>query len=137
MRKKYVTAIALAVVMTMLIAFSGCGGPKVPERLIGEWDCAPLASDEMTDTSFYALTIEEDGTYSLYDKTTGKSAMSGTMKGDDTGKLGILELTSDEKNFDPPACWAKMQTKARVRYKILDEAAIKLGYVGIWLTFTK
>ena len=137
MKKIFVTAIALTAVMTMLIAFSGCGGPKVPERLIGEWDCAPLASDEMTDTSFYALTIEEDGTFNLYDKTTGKSAMSGTMKGDDTGKLGILELTSEEKNFDPPVCWAKMQTKARVRYKILDEAAIKLGYVGIWLTFTK
>ena len=43
----------------------------------------------------------------------------------------------DEDDFDPPVCWAKMQTKSRVRYKILNENTIKLGYVGIWLTFTK
>ena len=59
------------------------------------------------------------------------------MKGDDTGKLGILELTCNEDNFNPPVCWAKMQTQSRVRYKIMDEKTIRLGYVGIWLTFTK
>lgn len=123
--------------MTILIAFTGCGGPKVPERLIGEWDCAPLASDQMTDTSFYALTIQEDGTFSLYDKAAGNPGISGTMKGDDTGKLGILELTCDEDDFDPPVCWAKMQHKARVRYKIMTDGSMRLGYVGIWLTFTK
>ena len=121
----------------MLIAFTGCGGSKVPERLVGQWDCAPLASDEMTDTSFYALTIESDGTFSLYDQASGNPGISGTMKGDDTGKLGILELTCEEEDFDPPACWAKMQTKSRVRYKIMDENTIRLGYVGIWLIFTK
>ena len=91
----------------------------------------------MTDTSFYALTIESDGTFSLYDQASGNPGISGTMKGDDTGKLGILELTCEEEDFDPPACWAKMQTKSRVRYKIMDENTIRLGYVGIWLIFTK
>ena len=123
--------------MILLIAFAGCGGPKVPERLIGEWDCAPLASDEMTDTSFYALTIKENGEFSLYDKAAGNPGISGTMKGDDTGKLGILELTCDEDDFDPPFCWPKMKHKTRVRYKIIDDNTMKLGYVGIWLTFTK
>ena len=129
--------LALAAAAVMLIAFTGCGGSKVPERLVGQWDCAPLASDEMTDTSFYALTIESDGTFSLYDKAAGNPAMSGTMKGDDTGKLGILELTCSEEDFVPPACWAKMKTNTRVRYKIMDENTIRLGYVGIWLIFTK
>ncbi|MCR5035404.1 MAG: hypothetical protein K6B42_08325 [Clostridia bacterium] len=137
MGKIFFTALALAAAMTLCIAFTGCGGSDVPERLVGEWDCAPLASDQMTDTGFYALTIEEDGTFSLYDKTAGTSGISGTMKGDDTGKLGILELTCDEDAFDPPVCWAKMQTKSRVRYKIMDENTIRLGYVGIWLIFTK
>ena len=137
MRKTVITALALAAAVTMIIAFTGCGGPKVPERLVGQWECAPLASDEMTDTSFYALTIESDGTFSLYDEGAGNPGISGTMKGDDTGKLGILELTCNEDDFDPPVCWAKMQTKSRVRYKIMDENTIRLGYVGIWLTFTK
>ena len=137
MRKTLVVTFALTAAIIMLVAFTGCGGSKVPERLVGEWQCADLASDGYTDTSFYALTIEEDGTFSLYDIAAGNPGISGTMKGDDTGKLGILELTCNEDDFDPPVCWAKMQKNSRVRYKIMDENTIRLGYVGIWLTFTK
>lgn len=137
MRKIFVVTFALTAAIIMLVAFTGCGGSKVPERLVGEWQCADLASDGYTDTSFYALTIETDGTFSLYDIAAGNPGISGTMKGDDTGKLGILELTCNEDDFDPPVCWAKMQKNSRVRYKIMDENTIRLGYVGIWLTFTK
>ena len=137
MRNKLVILFAFTAAIIMLVAFTGCGGPKVPERLVGQWQCADLASDGYTDTSFYALTIEEDGTFSLNDEAAGSPAISGTMKGDDTGKLGILELTCNEDDFDPPVCWAKMQKNSRVRYKIMDENTIRLGYVGIWLIFTK
>ena len=137
MRKILVLTFALTAAIIMLVAFTGCGGAKVPERLVGEWQCADLASDGYTDTSFYALTIEKDGTFSLNDEAAGSPAISGTMKGDDTGKLGILELTCNEDNFNPPVCWAKMQKQSRVRYKIMDENTIRLGYVGIWLIFTK
>ena len=137
MRNKLVKLFAFTAAIIMLVAFTGCGGPKVPERLVGQWQCADLASDGYTDTSFYALTIEEDGTFSLNDESAGKPSLSGTMKGDDTGKLGILELTCNGDDFNPPVCWAKMQEKSRVRYKIMDENTIRLGYVGIWLIFTK
>jgi len=137
MRNKLVILFAFTAAIIMLVAFTGCGGPKVPERLVGQWQCADLASDGYTDTSFYAITIEEDGTFSLNDEAAGKPSLSGTMKGDDTGKLGILELTCNEDDFNPPVCWAKMQKKSRVRYKIMDENTIRLGYVGIWLIFTK
>ncbi len=136
MKRILITTLAVITVIAMAGIFSGCGGSKVPERLIGQWECADLASDGYTDTSFYALTIEKDGTFSLYDET-GNPGISGTMKGDDTGKLGILELSCNEDDFDPPVCWAKMQKNSRVRYKIMDENTIRLGYVGIWLTFTK
>ena len=129
------TLVAAAAVVLVAVC-AGCGGPKVPERLIGHWQCAELASDGYTDTSFYELVIEEDGTFSL-NETSGKPALSGKMEGDDTGKLGILNLTCDESNFNPPVCWAKMPLTPRVRYKIVDENTIRLGYVGIWLTFTK
>lgn len=137
MKKTLITVIALAAAVALAAAFTGCGSPKVPERLIGQWECADLASDGYTDTSFYALTIEKDGTFSLYDAGAGNPGISGTMKGDDTGKLGILELTCNEDDFDPPVCWSKMQTKSRVRYKIMADDTIRLGYVGIWLSFTK
>ena len=73
MKRILITTIALAAVIAMAAAFAGCGGAKVPERLIGHWQCADLASDGYTDTSFYALTIEKDGTFSLYDYAAGKS----------------------------------------------------------------
>ena len=137
MKKALVTAVALAASVILLVALTGCGGSKVPERLVGQWECADLASDGYTDTSFYALTIEKDGTFSLYDEAAGNPGISGTMKGDDTGKLGILELNCTEDDFDPPVCWAKLQKNSRLRYKIMSDGTIRLGYVGIWLIFSK
>ena len=135
MKRILIIAVAIASAMALLITVTGCG-EKVPERLIGQWDCAEYASDETTETGFYALTIEKDGTFNLYDKV-GNPGISGTMKGDDTGKLGILELTCNEDDFDPPYCWSSLRKNSRIRYKIMSEDTIKLGYVGIWLTFTK
>ena len=137
MKKLLVTMLALTMAIAVVTAFAGCGGSKVPERLIGHWKCAEMASDGITDTSFYALTIEKDGTFSLYDYAAGNPGISGKMKGDDTGKLGILELNCDGDDFDPPFCWSKMQQKSRIRYKIMSDDTIRLGYVGVWLTFTK
>ena len=137
MKRILITTIAMAAVIAMAVAFAGCGGAKVPERLIGHWECADLASDGYTDTSFYALTIEKDGTFSLYDYAAGNPGISGKMKGDDTGKLGILELSCEGEDFDPPVCWASLKKNSRIRYKITADDTIRLGYVGIWLTFTK
>ena len=137
MKRILTVTLALAAAMTMLIAFSGCGGAKVPERLVGQWECADLASDGYTDTSFYPLTIENGGVFSLYDEDAGNPGISGTMEGKDTGKLGILELSCEGEDFDPPVCWASLKKNSRIRYKIMADDTIRLGYVGIWLTFTK
>lgn len=125
-----------AVAIIMLFTLSGCGS-AVPERLVGEWQCDDTASGNHVDTGFYALRIESDGNFSLYDAEAGNPGISGTMKGDDTGKIGILELSCDKGDFDPPACWPNLHTNSRIRYKILDENSFKLGYVGIWMTFRK
>ena len=135
MRKAIVTIVAIAAAISLLIVVTGCG-EKVPERLVGQWDCAEYASDETTETGFYALTIEKNGHFSLYD-TVGNPGISGKMKGDDTGKLGILELSCNEDDFDPPFCWSSLKKNSRIRYKIVSDDTIKLGYVGIWLTFTR
>lgn len=137
MTRSIITVLAaIAVVTVAILGLTACGGPPVPEKLIGEWKCQEMASDQVTDTSFYALRIEESGEFSLYDEAAGNPGMSGTMKGDDTGKIGILELTCDKADFDPPSCWS-VNSECRLRYKILDDDTIRLGFSGVWLTFDK
>lgn len=137
MKKNLKKITALIMIALIVSALSGCGSPAVPERLIGDWQCDPLPSNGSIDTSFYSISIQADGTFSLDDNNTGKPAMSGTMEGDDTGKLGIVEIHCDGKNFDPPACWSSLSKDARLRYKTDGSDTIKFGYVGIWLTFRK
>ena len=136
-RRNYIKKALLgAIILVFIFTLAGCGS-AVPERLVGEWKCDPTSSGNPVDTSFYALSIEKDGTFSIYDFEAGNPGISGTMQGDDTGKIGILELNCDGEDFDPPACWPNLKEKSRVRYRILDENTIKLGYVGIWMTFRK
>lgn len=112
-------------------------GSTVPERLLGDWKCADSPSGNAMYTGMYSLTIEESGSFAITDTDAGKVCVSGTMKGDDTGKLGILELSCDKEGFQPPVCWPNLKQNSRLRYKIIDDDTIKLGYVGIWLTFNK
>lgn len=125
-----------AIILVMAFALAGCGS-VVPDRLVGEWKCDPTSSGNPVDTSYYALRIEKSGEFSIYDFEAGNPGISGTMKGDDTGKIGILELTCDSEDFDPPACWLNLKPNSEIRYRIMDENTIKLGYVGIWMTFRK
>ena len=125
-----------AIILVLIFTITGCGS-AVPDRLVGDWQCDPTSTGNPVDTSFYALHIESDGTFSIFDKESGNPAISGTMKGDDTGKIGILELTCDSEDFDPPACWLNLKPNSEIRYRIMDENTIKLGYVGIWMTFRK
>lgn len=135
--KKILSRTTLILIAALLaLALSACGS-TIPERLVGEWKCDDHASGNKADTSFYSLSIAEDGSFSLDNANTGKPDLAGTMKGDDTGKLGILELTCDDENFNPPEPWYSIHKNSRIRYKILDEGTIKLGYVGIWMTFRK
>lgn len=126
----------VAIILVMAFALAGCGS-AVPDRLVGDWKCDPTSSGNPVDTSFYALTIEDNGTFSMYDQEAGNPAISGTMEGDDTGKIGLLNLKCTEEDFDPPACWLNLKPNSEIRYRIMDENTIKLGYVGIWMTFRK
>lgn len=134
-RRGIVLPVAIMLLMAAVL-MTACGGPAVPERLIGEWQCDSMASDQVTETGFYKLRIDEDGAFSLYDAEAGNPGISGTMNGDDTGKIGILELSCDDADFDPPSCWV-INKECRLRYKILDNKTIRLGYSGVWLTFRK
>lgn len=118
----------------MIFALTGCGS-SVPERLVGDWHADDSPSGNNMYIGFYEMSIEKDGTFSIFDAEAGNPGISGTMKGDDTGKLGILELNCNEEDFDPPICWPNLKKNSRVRYKIIDDKTIKLGYVGIWITF--
>ena len=135
MKKILSITILICVLATMTVGLAGCGS-AVPDRLVGNWKCDEKATGVYVDTSFYSLKIESNGEFKLMDNRRGKAAISGTMKGDDTGKLGILELKC-EGPFKPPACWPNLHKNSRLRYKIIDDKTIRLGYVGIWMTFRK
>lgn len=135
--KKHIKKTVLGTIIFILIFTLSACGSAVPERLVGEWTCDPESSGNHLDTSYYALRIDETGEFSIYDFEAGNPGISGTMKGDDTGKIGILELSCDSEEFNPPVCWPNLKENSRIRYKILDENTIKLEYVGIWMTFRK
>lgn len=127
----------ILLVITGAIVLAGCGTTyNAPAGIVGEWTCHDFASDESTDTSFYALHVQEDGTFRLDDRVSGNPAVSGKMYGDDTGNLGIINIECDETHFDPPVCW-KIGREARLRYKVIDQDTIKLGYTGVWLSFDR
>ena len=114
-KKLYLFGIIITV--ASMIVFAGCGQKyNAPKAIVGEWTCHEFASDEMTDTSFYALTIKEDGTFSLYDYASGNPGISGKMYCDDTGNLGIINIECDETDFDPPLCWMLPQPNSPLNF---------------------
>ena len=67
-------SLSISVLIFLLaLALSGCGSTDLPEALAGSWTCEPLASDGKTATEFYAMDINTDGSFSLYD-TVGNPA---------------------------------------------------------------
>ncbi len=128
---------AAVICALLMILLSGCAGKtpdfdtsQVPPELVGQWQCDEYASDNETATGFYAMYVEQDGQFSLYD-TVGNPGISGTMLGSDGH---VLVLCNDE-DFDPPFCW-DMDTEAVLDYEA-DDGQIRLGYDGVWLTFTR
>lgn len=137
MNKKTAGIICILLVIFGIFLVTGCGQTyNAPAAIVGQWNCHDRASDETTDTSFYALTVKEDGTFSLYDQAAGNPGISGKMYCDDTGNLGIINIECDGDDFDPPVCW-KIGQEARLRYKAVSKDTIKLGYSGIWLIFDR
>ncbi len=118
----------------------------IEEGLVGSYYCYETASDGKTDTSYYNLYIDSDGSFSLYDGDAGNPGISGKFKmkidSEYTGDSGTLALVEcDEDEFDPPGCW-KMSTDSDLSFEIIDENNIRLGYKNnkntediIWLTF--
>ena len=106
MRKKATILIGVLAVVSVLFLIAGCGQTyNAPAGIVGQWDCREYASDETTPTGFYALTVNEDGSFSLYDQAAGNPGISGNMYCDDTGNLGIINIECDGDDFDPPFCW--------------------------------
>ena len=137
MQKKAIKLFCIALAVFGLLIASGCGQTyNAPAAIVGQWDCRAFASDETTDTSFYALRVDADGSFSLYDQAAGNPGISGKMYCDDTGKLGIINIECDGDDFDPPVCW-NIGQEARLRYKAVNQDTIKLGYSGIWLIFDR
>lgn len=133
MRKRIMIALAAA----LLILCAGCGGSSgpfeagAPEGLVGQWRCEALASDGETDTSFYEMRVEEDGSFSMFDFAAGNPGISGEM-GNDSGKT--VECRFDADDFDAPVCWNLKEPADTLDYECMGDTMM-LGYGGVWMTF--
>ena len=134
MRKKL---IALCVIMSFVVIAWGCSSAKLPDELIGEWTCEEFASDGETATDFYAMYINEDGSFSLYD-TVGNPGIAGRMTLEKVEKndrnQGTVKISCDTDDFDPPVCW-NITEEAELKYEILGSGKIRFGHNDIWLSF--
>lgn len=119
--------------IALLVTASACRPFQagVPDGLVGLWDCDEYASDGKTDTSFYELRIEEDGSFSLYDAAAGNPGISGQM-GNDTGSR--IECRFDTDDFDVPYCWDVRSSRDTLEYEIYADT-LRLGHNGVWMTF--
>lgn len=114
--------IPIYILIVTLILF-GC--QKQESSLYGEWKCVTK------DNTFYALTIDEDGYFSLYDIEAGNPGLQGHVKvGSST-----LECVFDMDDFDPPKEWNTLKQKDILSYKLNQD--LKLEYNGFWLQFVK
>lgn len=135
MRKKL---IVLCVIMLFAFTVWGCSSAKLPEGLLGDWTCEDLASDGKTATDFYAMYINEDGSFSLYD-TVGNPGIAGKMKLEEAqenteNNKGTVKVFCGADDFDPPSCW-NLTEEDELEYEILGSGRIRFGHNGVWLSF--
>ena len=80
MKRKMIYTVSMLLILITLLA--GCA--SAPEALEGSWSCDETASDGETYTGFYALEVQKNGSFSMYDREAGNPGISGKMK--DTGE---------------------------------------------------
>lgn len=132
-QRRQKSIIISALILMMALVFTSCGSFQagVPDGFTGHWKCEAIASDGETDTSFYEMTIEENGHFSMYDAAAGNPGISGEM-GNDTGST--IECRFDMDDFDVPFCWTIDSSKATLDYELSDDT-LKLGHNDVWMTF--
>ncbi|MDD6194783.1 MAG: hypothetical protein PUB19_07790 [Lachnospiraceae bacterium] len=81
-RKTIKTTITFSVVVVFAALFCLAFRQKLPDGLVGEWKCADTAEGSEQYFGFYALRIEKNGTFSLYDAEAGNPGISGKMRGE-------------------------------------------------------
>lgn len=125
-------AMMIGMLLLLLTMLAGCA--SAPEALEGRWSCDETASDGETYTGFYALEVQQNGRFSMYDREAGNPGISGKMK--DTGG-GEIACSFDTDDFDPPACWGDLEEEDTLQYEASGDDRIKLGHGGVWLTFSR
>ncbi|MGN0352975.1 MAG: hypothetical protein ACI4ES_15120 [Roseburia sp.] len=135
-RKRQAIFVGSTILWLMVLRCCLSEKKQPPVGLVGEWACEELASDGETATEFYFLRIEENGEFSLYDRDAGNPGISGTMNCEDPeAEKGVVEITCDTDDFDPPICW-DIDVSDELDYEIdCASGEIRLGYQGIYLIF--
>ena len=125
--------IGFAAAVVLLLALCGCSKDVVPAGLTGNWTCKEMASDGTTYTGFYALYINDDGTFSLYD-SAGNPGISGTLGASEDGEKGTVRIKCGDDDFDPPQCW-ELEKTDELEYELTERGQMRLAHNGVWLSF--
>ncbi|MBQ0078297.1 MAG: hypothetical protein KBS66_00200 [Eubacterium sp.] len=142
MRRLSRVLMALTAITLLALAMCSCGtsSPSLPAQLIGDWNCQETASDGVTDTSFYHLTITEDGYFSIFDQAAGNPGIMGDIKSVEVAEennryiAGSLTIDFNTEDFDPPFCW-NMEEKDTLEFKVSSEGHVQLSHNDIILDF--
>lgn len=133
MRRLTYIALSLVLALAMCFSLSSCSNVNIPSSLAGEWQCEEMASDGITDTGFYHLTVNPKGPFSLYDAAAGNPGMSGNItevtinEENDRYIAGTLAIDCDTADFDPPFCW-DVEPVDTLDFKVTSDGYLQLSH---------
>lgn len=99
---------------------------------VGNWSSSAYAIGKDYVTMGFDMTIEEDGSLSMANSSSGNPAMIGkvTEVGDST-----IKVVCDSVDFAPP--WIDLQATDQLEYHFYNENMMRLTYKDISIVYTK
>lgn len=99
---------------------------------VGNWKSSAYAIGKDYVTMGFDMTIEEDGSLSMANSSSGNPAMIGkVIEVDDS----TIKVVCDSVDFDPP--WTDLQATDQLEYHFYNENMMRLTYKDISIVYTK
>lgn len=123
----------IIMVLVCIALLCACG--KKEESLasnpefIGKWQCAesPLEHPDYY-TGYLMWSINEDGSFSIYDAEAGNPGIAGKLQIISDKELQLNCNTEDD--FDPPVTWEDIEETQIVTYEFVKENEIHVTFVS-------
>lgn len=95
--------------------------------MVGQWQCESGTLEDPSDyVGYFAMYINSDGTFSMYDAEAGNPGIAGRMSILSDDQLQFSDLNKED--FDPPCSWQSMACDQVITYKMEDDDTLWLSY---------